>query len=225
MRGFLLFLLLATLLLAGCDYFPGTVGEKAGVSTCYIEEHPSYMHHTLRIQCPNATKCTAKVSFGIYSFDTTGCLYCKSGCLYYDYRYRFVQGNREKTIQMSSSVDLDVDSDNHIRFSLFDKANVEKMYDYDLSKVIHSYKKSGDSIVVSPPYQDMEVYAVCEDCAENRRFCEESRLSFFDGNMEIKKNAFGGDVCLHYYELYYDLYRQGDIGCDSTHISVTIYVQ
>ena len=220
-----LFLLSAMLLLAGCDYFPGTVGDKAGVSKCYIEEQPYFMENDLNIQCSSELKCSAKMGFGFIRFDTTGCLYCKAGCLYYDYKYSFVQGNRRETINIGSYADLDIDSDEHIRFSLIDKANVEKKYDLDLSKIIHSYKKSGDSIVVSPPYQDVEVYAVCEDCAENRRFCEESRLSFFDRNLEIEKNAFGGDVCLHYYKLYYDLSGQSSLGTDSLSIIATIYVQ
>ena len=218
------FLLLATLLLAGCDYFPGTVGEKAGVSTCYIEEHPSFMRNSLGIQCSYGAKCSAEMGFGIYSFDTTGCLYCKAGCLNYDYRYRLVQGTREKIIQMSSSVDLDIDPDEHVRFSIFDKANVEKTYDIDLSKIIYSYEMMGDSVVVTPPYSNTDIYTICRTCSENQNFCSSLKYFFADGS-EINMEVFESNVCSNYYRMISYLSGQSSLGTDSLSIHATIYVQ
>ena len=216
------FLLLATLLLAGCDYFPGTVGEKAGVSKCYIEEHIS-MHNVLHIQCPYGAKCSAEMDFGFHPFDTIGCLYCKSGCLYYDYRFRLVQGTREKTIQMNSSVELDLDSDNHIRFSLFDKANVEKIYDYDISKFISSYKKMGDSVILTLPNLNTDVYMICRTCPENQNFCNSLKYFFADGS-EVNMDVYESNVCSNRYSLSNHLSSQSSLATDSTDIYVNIYV-
>ena len=52
---------------------------------------------------------------------------------------------------MNTHVDMSLDSDDHVRFSLFDSKNVEKTYDIDLSEIIHSYSILGDSVEITLP--------------------------------------------------------------------------
>ena len=76
----------------------------------------------------------------------------------YGFEYKFVQNNETSVVKRNydrskpsenTSIKLDLDADEHVRFSLLDINNVEKKYDIDLSGIIHSYTVRGDSVDVN----------------------------------------------------------------------------
>ena len=64
------------------------------------------------------------------------------------YEYEFVQSDKKYIVKFNSNLALKLDPDGHLRYSLFDIDNVERKYDMDFSKIIHSYTVRGDSIDV-----------------------------------------------------------------------------
>ena len=123
-----------------CDGFSTGGNPDEGKCSFVLREHPTKMTNSINMLCPYDSVCNIKISFGLVDASFV------NGCIG-DYEYRFVQ-NKEMKINLNSNVDLNIDSDDHVRFSLFDNKNIEKKYDIDLSDIIHSYTISGDSVGV-----------------------------------------------------------------------------
>ena len=71
---------------------------------------------------------------------------------------------------MNTTLDNVLDSDEHVRFSLFDQNNVEKSYDIDLSEIIHSYTYKGDSVEIRTPSKGItEISIRCPYCTFDKR--------------------------------------------------------
>lgn len=88
---------------------------------------------------------------------------------YADYEYKFVSKNTTEKIHKNSTLYSILDSDKHVRFSLFDKNNVEKSYDIDLSEILHSYTFKGDSVEIKMPENGTtEISIACPYCSTHR---------------------------------------------------------
>ena len=128
------------LCLLSCDGFSTGGNPNEGKCSFVLREHPTEMLNRMRVECPYDSSCSIKFHFGLVNASFV------DGCID-DYEYRFVQ-NKEVKINLNSSVDLNLDSDYHVRFSLFDIKNVEKKYDIDLSEILNAYVIRGDSVEV-----------------------------------------------------------------------------
>lgn len=88
---------------------------------------------------------------------------------YADYEYKFVSKNTTEKIHKNSALYNVLDSEEHVRFSLFDKNNVEKSYDIDLSEIIHSYTFKGDSVEIKMPSEGLtKILLECPYCTYNK---------------------------------------------------------
>ncbi|MDD5943509.1 hypothetical protein [Fibrobacter sp.] len=88
---------------------------------------------------------------------------------YADYEYKFVSKKTTEKIHKNSALYNVLDSEEHVRFSLFDKNNVEKSYDIDLSEIIHSYTFKGDSVEIKMPSEGLtKILLECPYCTYNK---------------------------------------------------------
>ena len=88
---------------------------------------------------------------------------------YADYEYKYVSNKETKKIHKYDNLYNVLDSDEHVRFSLFDKNNVEKSYDIDLTEIIHSYTFKGDSVEIKMPENGFSKISIeCPYCSTHR---------------------------------------------------------
>lgn len=88
---------------------------------------------------------------------------------YADYEYKYVSNKETKKIHEDEIFYNILDSDEHVRFSLFDKNNIEKSYDIDLSEIIHSYTFKGDSVEIKMPSEGLtKILLDCPYCTYNK---------------------------------------------------------
>ena len=127
-------------MLACSDMIP--LGPSTAKCSYVLKEHPTEMINIMSVNCPFKANCKIDFLFGPVSY-TEGCLD--------DFEYLYKKGSYEKKVHMNTHVDMSLDSDDHVRFSLFDSKNVEKTYDIDLSEIIHSYSILGDSVEITLP--------------------------------------------------------------------------
>lgn len=129
----------------------GGNGEDVKDCTYVLKEHATTMHNNLEIRCLYNSNCSI-----IFHFGPAGSSKDIKACG--NYEYKFI--NNEKTIivqkgrdfnkpSVNADINLTPDSDEHVRFSLFDKNNIEKKYDIDLSGIIHSFTVRDDSVDVN----------------------------------------------------------------------------
>ena len=123
-----------------CDGFSTGGNPDEGRCTYVLREHPNKMVNSMSVECPYDSVCNVKIYFGIVETSFV------DGCIG-DYEYRFAQDKVAK-VSLNSNIDLNIDSDDHVRFSLYDDNDIEKKYDIDLSDIIHPYTISGDSVEV-----------------------------------------------------------------------------
>ena len=151
-----------------------------------MKKHADEMYFDMQVRCPYDSLCSSRLVFGSALGERI------NDCLPDNYEYQFVDELLNKNIKMNSNVDLLIHSDNHVYFSLFDSARVEKKYDIDLSSIIHSYTKQGDSIrIVMPEY----LWAIELDSAGSwhrtlRKDCENNQVTFYVGEGVERKYSF-----------------------------------
>ena len=107
----------------------------------------------------------------VYSYLFFGSVYHSdsSHLCYEDYEYKYVSPKTTGKIHKNSTLYNVLDSDEHVRFSLFDKNNVEKSYDIDLSEIIHSYTYKGDSVEIKMPENGFSKISIeCPYCSTHR---------------------------------------------------------
>ena len=138
----LLTLCLVVFSLLSCELFHTGGNPDEGKCSYVLMEHATEMRNDIDMECPYDSNCYIRFYFG-----PAGSSNDISDCGVYE--YKFVQNENIMKIRLNSSVNLTPDSDEHVRFSLFDKNNIEKKYDIDLSGIIHSFTVRGDSIDVN----------------------------------------------------------------------------
>jgi hypothetical protein len=136
-------------ILACSDIVP--LGPDTSAKCSYVQKEHIGLYSNLNVNCNLNKPCRASVSFaGVFWSDSITMRqdFCISTT---KFEYLYKKGDYEIKVHMNTHVDMSLDSDDHVRFSLFDSKNVEKSYDIDLSEIIHSYSILGDSVKLTLP--------------------------------------------------------------------------
>jgi hypothetical protein len=192
-----------------------TLGGNPNEEKCSVimREHGS-MLYGIRIICPFDSACDVKLSFGLVS--TPRDLGCIGG-----FEYRFVQNGKSDLVKVfhdrskasvNSSVNLVLDSNDKVSFSLFDAQNVEKKYDLDLSGIVRSYTVRGDFVDVK----------VMKECSLWLYSCEKETV--YGSRLPDGKYTFSiMDGCKSEYSYDCLLHNQGPWEVDDVDIHAKIY--
>ena len=171
------------------------------------------MYNNLEIRCLYNSNCSI-----IFHFGPAGSSKDINACG--NYEYKFI--NNEKTIivqkgrdfnkpSVNADINLTPDSDEHVRFSLFDKNNIEKKYDIDLSGIIHSFTVRGDSIDVN----------VMKDCRLRLYSCMKT---VYGNNLLNGKYTFSvAEGCDSEYSYDCTWHNQGSFETDDLYIHAMIH--
>ena len=128
-----------------------------------LKIHPNKLLLFIDLNCSYDSKCSSVLHFSWMSYSDS-----IHSC-YANYEYKFVSKKETEKIHLSDDVYDVLDSDEHVRFSLFDKNNVEKSYDIDLSEIIHSYTFKGDSVEIKMPSEGFtDILLDCPYCTYNK---------------------------------------------------------
>jgi hypothetical protein len=176
-----------------------------GKCSYVLMEHATEMRNDIDMECPYDSNCRIGFYFGpaASSNDISDC-----GV----YEYKFVQNENIMKIRLNSSVKLTLDSDEHVRFSLFDIKNVEKKYDFDLSGIIHSFNVRGDSVDVN----------VMKDCRMDLFSC--NKKTVYGNNLLNGKYSFSiTDGCKDHYSIDCSWEKMDSLGTDNIELFATIY--
>ena len=142
MKKIWMLLVLAVLCFIACD-MPGTGGNPdEGRCDYVLKEHADEMKFDVGFDCPYESSCKLRYLV-LYPINVSDDIYCGR------YQYKLVKDDREGFVELNTSILMNIDPDDHLRFSLFDNNDVEKKYDFDLSGIIHSYTVRGDSVDVN----------------------------------------------------------------------------
>ena len=151
MRKMYLLIIPIILGLAACDIIPGTGGNPdEGRCDYVLKEHADDVQFSVNFICSNESNCKLRY-LDFYPINVSNNVnYCGR------YQYKLVKNGVENIIEQNGNVVTniaymvkDVDSEGHLRFSLFDINNVEKKYDIDLSGIINSFTVHRDSVDVN----------------------------------------------------------------------------
>ena len=142
-----------------------TVGNIHDGCSEVLKEHPDRLDISIYLRCAKDGSCFTQQSFSTWKkFDSNS----RSEC-YSNYEYKYIAEKTSDKIHMSDNFYDVLDSDEHVRFSLFDKNNVEKSYDIDLSEIIHSYTYKGDSEEIKMPENGTSKISIeCPYCSTHR---------------------------------------------------------
>ena len=200
----LLTLCLVVFSLLSCEMFHTGGNPDEGKCSYVLMEHATEMRNDIDMECPYDSNCYIRFYFG-----PAGSSNDISDCGVYE--YKFVQNENIMKIRLNSSVNLTPDSDEHVRFSLFDKNNIEKKYDIDLSGIIHSFTVRGDSVDVN----------VMKDCRLRLYSCMKT---VYGNDLLNGKYTFSvADGCDSEYSYNCSWYNQSSLETDDLDISAAIY--
>ena len=191
--------------LLSCEMFHTGGNPDEGKCSYVLMEHATEMRNDIDMECPYDSNCRIGFYFGpaASSNDISDC-----GV----YEYKFVQNENIMKIRLNSNVKLTLDSDEHVRFSLFDIKNVEKKYDFDLSGIIHSFTVRGDSIDVN----------VMKDCRMDLFSC--NKKTVYGNNLLNGKYSFSiTDGCKDHYSIDCSWEKMDSLGTDNIELFATIY--
>lgn len=177
-----------------------------------LRTHPQMLELQIQLICFYGESCDSYLYFGalVHSDSSHSC--------YADYEYKYTSKVTTKKIHKNDNFNNILDSDEHVRFSLFDKNNVEKSYDIDLSEIIHSYTFKGDSVEIKMPINgDTEISIHCPYCKErdDSSLCRHSTACHYQSS-ELSSVIIGTDSAwgnLYSYDLY--LNKQSSLKTDS----------
>ncbi len=183
-----------------------------------LRKHVKSMSIDLGLTCPLDTPCTASLYFGIVKELGWESQECHDG-----YEYTFVSGSIKDIVTKFSKKMLTL-SDDHLRFSLFDSAKVEKKYDIDLSSIIHSYTIDGDSVRITLPYPgEMKVRCpICQELGENCDIMSNKVCQYINESDSSMTVTIGYDWDNNY-RFGYGLSNQGPLGSDTIDVGGRIY--
>ena len=208
----LLFPILCCML--SCDALStGGNPSEEGRCSVILKDHGG-MWNSIEMKCRKDSVCEVKFYFvEAYFTKENG---CNDG-----FEYKLVLNGESKTVKVNydrskpsenKTMDLVPDLDGHVHFSLFDKNDVEKKYDIDLSGIINSYTVRGDSIDVH----------VMENCNLQLLFCSKEIVygsKLRNGEYTFSANEGCGD---HYiYKCIW--HNQGSLETDDLDIYASIY--
>lgn len=130
-----------------------------------LKEHPDSMNISISLGISHNSVYESSLFFDIFRKKNPNTY---SEC-YADYEYKYVSNKETKKIHKYDNLYNVLDSDEHVRFSLFDKNNVEKSYDIDLTEIIHSYTFKGDSVEIKMPENGFSKISIeCPYCSTHR---------------------------------------------------------
>ena len=131
--------------LIGCEnIIPPVGGDGSGRCNSVSKKHPDNMTFVISLNCPFEKSCETKIFFNFnYYYDSL------STTCHRVHELRYVAGSESKKIRSNVTFPVMMSPDEHIQFSLIDEDNVEKKYDVDLSRIIHSFTVRGDSVEVT----------------------------------------------------------------------------
>lgn len=158
-----LLLIPVILSLVACNIMPGTGGNPdEGRCDYVLKEHADELMLNIDFDCPYESSCKLRY-LNFYPIKVSDDMYCG------ECQYKLVKDGKEglvktnaKVVPNIASMVMNIDPDDHLRFSLFDINNVEKKYDFDLSGIIHSYTVRGDSVDVNVMENCRMVLYPCE---------------------------------------------------------------
>lgn len=184
-----------------------------------LKEHPDLLKMYISLTCSYDSTCSSYLSFHwiIHTDSTRPC--------YAGYEYKYVSNKETKKIHEYDKFYNILDSDEHVRFSLFDKNNVEKSYDIDLSEIIHSYTFKDDSVEIKMPNEgETEIWIQCPYCSFDKKDAYDSlchgyfscqyRSSEFNSVIIGTDSTWDKSFSFHQY-----LSNQSSFKTDSIHIS------
>lgn len=182
-----------------------------------LRKHVKSMSIDLGLTCPLDTPCTASLYFGIVRELGWESQECHDG-----YEYTFVSGSIKDIVTKFSKKMLTL-SDDHLRFSLFDSAMVEKKYDIDLSSVIHSYTIEGDSVRITLLYPGkMGISCLVYRETEGYGFMGHDYCEYLnEGNSPYSVAIDYSWDNRYYYD--YGIVNQDSFGNDSISVHAAIY--
>ena len=203
-------------ILACSDIVP--LGPDTSAKCSYVQKEHIGLYSNLNVNCNLNKPCRASVSFaGVFWSDsiTTRQDFCISTT---KFEYLYKKGDYEIKVHMNTHVDMSLDSDDHVRFSLFDSKNVEKTYDIDLSEMVRSYFVKEDSLYIKIP-ENMSYLAI--------------GIKRPDGyqNVEIMDSVIENGYFVHvaneslrsYFYMDQEFSNQSSFGTDSIHVFATLY--
>lgn len=185
--------------------------EISSESTCdnVLREHTEGMLWHLRLTCKYQEKCEAKITPLINLGEGP----VHPGVCYDRYEYEFDDGKTKETVTMGTTVPVTVDDDDHVRFSLFDSARVEKTYDIDLSEIIHSYTVKDDSVEINVAYFNKVHLYTNGDIVELENMELENGRYSFGFNDGYKSDIY----------FVKNLNKQSSMNADSIHVYGDLY--
>ena len=145
-----LLLIPVILSLVACNIMPGTGGNPdEGRCDYVLKEHADELMLNIDFDCPYESSCKLRY-LNFYPIKVSDDMYCG------ECQYKLVKDGKEglvktnaKVVPNIASMVMNIDPDDHLRFSLFDINNVEKKYDIDLSGIINSFTVHRDSVDVN----------------------------------------------------------------------------
>ncbi|MDD5941657.1 hypothetical protein [Fibrobacter sp.] len=185
-----------------------------------LKIHPNKLLLFIDLNCSYDSKCSSVLHFSWMSYSDS-----IHSC-YANYEYKFVSKKETKKIHLSDDVYDVLDSDEHVRFSLFDKNNVEKSYDIDLSEIIHSYTYKGDSVEIKMPESGFSKISIeCPYCSTHRIYDSLCQGIFACNYQSTQQNSVIVGTDSSWGKSYgFDLYlgAQSSMKTDSIHILAEI---
>ena len=196
-------------MLACSDMIP--LGPSTAKCSYVLKEHPTEMINIMSVNCPFKANCKIYFLFGPVSY-TEGCLD--------DFEYLYKKGSYEKKVHMNTHVDMSLDSDDHVRFSLFDSKNVEKTYDIDLSEIIHSYSILGDSVEIKMPQENFSMSIDCPYChrRDSLPICEDSFACHYHSKKDDSVTIGTDSTWANFFTFNQYMTKQSSLHTDSVHV-------
>ena len=197
-----------------CETFvPAIGGDGGGRCNGISKKHPDKIPLGISLTCQYERPCEAALYFGLaYFLDT---LSSRCG---YDYELYYVSNENSRIIRSNETYTTMIPSNEHIQFSLFDESNVERKFDIDLSRIIHSYTVKGDSVEVAK-FDCMNRLSIYK-----KRFGSHDIIELYPDSLKNGHYAFYKDS-LYKNEIHFEcgLGAQGSFKTDSVFVYGNLY--
>ena len=205
--------------LIGCDALVPPAGADDGSGRCnsVSKKHPDNMTFVISLNCPFEKSCETKIFFNFnYYYDSL------STTCHRVHELRYVAGSESKKIRSNVTFPVMMSPDEHIQFSLIDEDNVEKKYDVDLSRIIHSFTVRGDSVEVTK-FDGMESLHIYKYRGKRKSGAHDI-IDLYPDSLKSGKYVFYQDS-LYMDEISFNcgLGSQGSFATDSVFVYGTLY--
>ena len=162
-------------------------------------------------------KCITEIFWGVgFTYARSADSYsCISG-----YEYRYVSKEGANKIYSGETTPVTLDSDDHVRFSLFDSKNVEKSCDIDLSEIIHSYSILGDSVEIKMPQENFSMSIGCPYChrRDSLPICEDSFACHYHSKKDDSVTIGTDSTWANFFTFNQYMTKQSSLHTDSVHV-------